>query len=95
MYMFSVIIKNHLSLIWISITKYLTLSLQTQTSLVNSPYCLPHNSYNVMSIRSTYYPLFDIFLYSHHFSALYCINIARRNYVFITNVGAKPVKTCI
>ena len=57
----------------------------------NSPYCLLYNSFNVMHITSTYYPLFDIFLYSHHFSALYCINIARRNYVFITNVGAKPV----
>ena len=95
MYMFSIIIKNHLSLIWISITTVLNTFTPNSDLISKFSLLSAHNSYNVMSIRSTYYPLFDIFLYSHHFSALYCINIARRNYVFITNVGAKPVNTCI
>ena len=34
---------------------------------------------------STNFPLFDIFLYSHHLSAKYCIDNVRRNSVLITN----------
>ena len=45
----------------------------SQDLISNSPYCLPNNSFDVSSekldIGSTYNPLIDIFLYSHHFSA--------------------------
>ena len=34
---------------------------------------------------STNFPLFYIFLYSHHLSAQYCIDNVRRNSVLITN----------
>ena len=34
---------------------------------------------------STNFPLFYIFLYSHHLSAKYCIDNVRRNSVLITN----------
>ena len=40
---------------------------------------------------STNFPLFYIFLYSHHFSAKYCIDNVRRNSVLITN-RSKRVK---
>ena len=36
-------------------------------------------------IGSTYNPLLDIFLYSHHVSAWYCIDIVRRNSVLVTH----------
>ena len=40
---------------------------------------------------STNFPLFYIFLYSHHLSAKYCINNVRRNSVLVTN-ESKRVK---
>ena len=37
------------------------------------------------SIRSTFYPLYDILLYSYHLSAWYCIDIVRRNFISVTH----------
>ena len=60
----------------------------SQDLISNSPYCLPNNSFDVSSekldIGSTYNPLIDIFLYSHHFSAWYCTDIVERNSVLVT-----------
>ena len=36
-------------------------------------------------IRSIRNPIIDFFLYSHHLSALYCIDIVRRNSVLVTH----------
>ena len=36
-------------------------------------------------IGSTNNPQINIFLYSHHFSAQYCIDIVRRNSVLVTD----------
>ena len=41
------------------------------------------------SIRSTNNPLIDLFLYSHHLSAWYCIDIVRRNSVLVTHGGLR------
>ena len=38
-----------------------------------------------VGIGSTYNPLTDIFLHSHHLSARYCIDIVGRNSVFVTH----------
>ena len=60
----------------------------SQDLISNSPYCLPNNSFDVSSEKldmgSTYNPLIDIFLYSHHFSAWYCTDIVERNSVLVT-----------
>ena len=45
-----------------------------------------------LSIGSITNPLIDIFLYSHHLSAWYCIDIVRRNSVLITH-GVKGLET--
>ena len=36
-------------------------------------------------IRSIRNPIIDFFLYSHHLSALYCIDIVMRNSVLVTH----------
>ena len=36
-------------------------------------------------IRSIRNPIIDIFLYSYHLSALYCIDTVRRNSVLVTH----------
>ena len=40
----------------------------------------------------TYYPQIDVFLYSHHLSGQYCIDIVRRNSVLVTH-GSKRDNT--
>ena len=40
-------------------------------------------------IGSTYNPLIDIFLYSHHLSAQYCIDAVRRNSQLVTHGGLR------
>ena len=62
----------------------------SQNLTSNSPYCLPYSSCDVshkgeIGIGSTYNPPVDIFLYSHHLSAWYCIDIVRRNSVLVTH----------
>ena len=63
--------------------------------ICHSPYCQSYNSNNVnsenyFSIGSTNYPQIDIFLYSHHLPARYCIDIVRRNYVLVMH-GSYPL----
>ena len=43
----------------------------------------------VQSIGSTNYPQIGIFLYSHHLSSCYCIDIVRRNSVLVTHGSEK------
>ena len=56
----------------------------------NSPHCLTCNSCDVSSenlvLDQPIISLIDIFLYSHHLSALYCINIIRRNSVLVIHM---------
>ena len=55
----------------------------------NSPYCQPHNSYNVSSenliLDQLINPKLIFFLYSHHSSGWYCIDIVRRYSVLVTH----------
>ena len=55
-----------------------------------SPYCLTCNSCDVSSenmvLDQPIISLIDIFLYSHHLSAWYCINIIRRNSVLVIHM---------
>ena len=54
----------------------------------NSPYYLPYNSYDASSenlvLDQLENPQTYIFLYSHHLSACYCIDIVRRNSLLVT-----------
>ena len=45
-------------------------------------------------VESNDYLLVDVFLYSHHLSALYCMDIVRRNYVLVTR-GSGRVNGCL
>ena len=55
----------------------------------HSPYCQPYNSYNVSSehliLDQLIIPQSDVFLYSHHSSGWYCIDIVRKNSVLVTH----------
>ena len=54
----------------------------------DSPYCLPYNSYDASSenlvLDLLENPQTYIFLYSHHLSDWYCIDIVRRNSLLVT-----------
>ena len=59
------------------------------TSAIQFLWCF----FGEFGIGSSYVPLIYIFLYSHHFSAWYCIDIVRRNSVLVTH-GSLRVKGC-
>ena len=60
-----------------------------QDLISNFPYCLQYSShffeFEEFGIGLANNPPIDIFLYSHHFSASYFIDIVRRNSVLVTN----------
>ena len=45
-------------------------------------------------VESNDYLLVDVFLYSHHLFAFYCMDIVRRNYVLVTR-GSGRVNGCL
>ena len=54
-------------------------------SAIKSLWCL----FEEFGIGSTKTPLIDIFLYFHHFSAWYRVDIVKRHYVLMTNESYK------